>query len=776
MMTIGLRWVLFALVLAYPVLLQAQASDNAASATSTLRSPTPVSLQDLMPPDDLFGDLPTDFSWSHDDRYLSFRWHVKDATATDIWLYDWTTRSLRQLTSPQHFADHDPVAHEIVNSTESSMDEYSGVDAYDWAPDEHEMMLRYRGDWYRLALDEESLTRLTRTERREPRFSYSAAGDGYIYRDGHGFVRMRFDSSFVEEMRPSVPDELSIRESHLSPDETTLFVVAEDSIEPERRTVGYPSFRERFGQWIEHNRPLAEDDIRPSEDVHVFLQSTTSPLLAEDESRREILALAKDDGGPFSLSDPEWSEDGSRVAFMVYAAGVDEVRVYIASVPENKPASEVYRSKSVFPRGSRPWTLISQPPLFLPDGSGLVVVLDDSGYFQPWTIDLITQGKIPMVSGRFHALPLGFDKEGTHLYLWGNREHPIQKDLYALSLSNGYLTRMTLDTGAYSDLSVSHNGRYYAALFGNWNKMRELVVGDRFLGEEETVTDSHWFDAESIFPLKPKLFSYTNRHGQPVHGKLFLPPGWKPSDRRPLYVYTYGGPLGVQSGSKVHYDRLSEDNFRFPMYMALTHGYVTAVIDPRGSSGYDRRFTNANWMQPGVPQGEDLADGVAFLAESYGVDPERTALGGWSFGGTTTMMTMFTQPDVFTAGIAGAGVTEWENYYGGYTSWVIGPTEPDQPDQQAWSVLPHAKHLTGHLMLHHGIEDSNVLVQDTLKVYQALLKAGKGRLVDLVLDTTGGHGSGGGFNMGGDMTSVQRYELYEAYLLEHLGRYEDAKE
>lgn len=78
-------------------------------------------------------------------------------------------------------------------------------------------------------------------------------------------------------------------------------------------------------------------------------------------------------------------------------------------------------------------------------------------------------------------------------------------------------------------------------------------------------------------------------------------------------------------------------------------------------------------------------------------------------------------------------------------------------------MLPLAKNLKGKMLLIHGMEDTNVLFQDTVKVYRELLKAGKETNVELFLDPTGSHG------LGGDVKSVNRYRKYEEFLLRTLG-------
>ena len=261
--------------------------------------------------------------------------------------------------------------------------------------------------------------------------------------------------------------------------------------------------------------------------------------------------------------------------------------------------------------------------------------------------------------------------------------------------------------------------------------------------------------------MTPEFFSYENRHGHEIHGHVFKPEGWKKDDKRPLLLYVYGGPLGTRK--QVVDGSFHSASFFFGQYMAREHGWVTCTIDPRGMSGYGGVFEKANFEQVGKPQVEDLSDGVRHMIEHYGVDPEKVAMHGWSFGGFQTQMCMYTAPDVFKVGIAGAGPTEWENYNSWYSTGTIGESREGKTDLAKYSLLPLAKKLEGKLLLVHGMEDSNVLYQDTVRVYRELLKADKETLVELFLDPTGGHG------LGGDVTTLRRYRKYEEFLVRQLG-------
>jgi dipeptidyl aminopeptidase/acylaminoacyl peptidase len=155
---------------------------------------------------------------------------------------------------------------------------------------------------------------------------------------------------------------------------------------------------------------------------------------------------------------------------------------------------------------------------------------------------------------------------------------------------------------------------------------------------------------------------------------------------------------------------------------------------------------------------------VKYLTTEYNVNPEKVGIHGWSFGGFQTQMCLYTAPDVFKLGIAGAGPTEWQNYNNWYVGGVIGANKKAE-ELDKFSLTKIAKNLQSPMLLLHGMEDTNVLAQDTIHVYQALLKAGKGPLVELVLDPTGGHG------LGGDINTRARHEIYAGFLERRWGKF-----
>ena len=85
--------------------------------------------------------------------------------------------------------------------------------------------------------------------------------------------------------------------------------------------------------------------------------------------------------------------------------------------------------------------------------------------------------------------------------------------------------------------------------------------------------------------------------------------------------------------------------------------------NPRGSYGQGEAFTQANRKDFGYGDLRDILAGVDTALAKYPVDPNRVGLTGWSYGGFMTMFAV-TQTQRFHAAVAGAGIANWQSYYG----------------------------------------------------------------------------------------------------------------
>ena len=107
------------------------------------------------------------------------------------------------------------------------------------------------------------------------------------------------------------------------------------------------------------------------------------------------------------------------------------------------------------------------------------------------------------------------------------------------------------------------------------------------------------------------------------------------------------------------------------------------------------------------------------------MNPKRIGVYGGSYGGFITLMAMFTTPDVFAAGAALRPVTDWAHYNHGYTSNILNVPQKDAEAYRKSSPIYFAEGLKGALLICHGMVDTNVLFQDSVRLAQRLIELRK---------------------------------------------------
>ena len=135
----------------------------------------------------------------------------------------------------------------------------------------------------------------------------------------------------------------------------------------------------------------------------------------------------------------------------------------------------------------------------------------------------------------------------------------------------------------------------------------------------------------------------------------------------------------------------------------------------------------------------DQVDGARWLTQNHGVDPKRIGLYGGSYGGFIALMAMFTEPDVFAAGASLRPVTDWAHYNHWYTSRILNQPQDDVPAYEASSPIYFAEGLKGALLICHGMVDTNVHFQDTVRLAQRLIELRKENW-EVALYPVEGHG------------------------------------
>jgi dipeptidyl aminopeptidase/acylaminoacyl peptidase len=208
--------------------------------------------------------------------------------------------------------------------------------------------------------------------------------------------------------------------------------------------------------------------------------------------------------------------------------------------------------------------------------------------------------------------------------------------------------------GNFPNFALSQDGKFAAVVRGDYNTPPEVWAGP--LGEWRQLTNNNadlranWGKAESI--------EWTNE-GFNIQGWLVPPPKIEAGRKYPMVVLIHGGPSGVTT---------SEWPASFGMSRAMIaalslRGYYLLMPNPRGSYGRGEKFTRANVKDFGGGDLRDILAGIDAAIKKYPIDSAHLGVTGWSYGGFMTMWAV-TQTNRFQAAVAGAGVANWQSYYG----------------------------------------------------------------------------------------------------------------
>jgi dipeptidyl aminopeptidase/acylaminoacyl peptidase len=208
--------------------------------------------------------------------------------------------------------------------------------------------------------------------------------------------------------------------------------------------------------------------------------------------------------------------------------------------------------------------------------------------------------------------------------------------------------------GNFPDFAVSKDGKFTAAERSTFDTPPEIWVGP--IGEWRELTNSNsalsatWGKAENI--------EWTNERFN-IQGWLLTPSKVQPGKKYPMVVLIHGGP-----SSAVAPDWPAGFGMSRAIIAALSsRGYYVLMPNPRGSYGQGEAFTRANVKDFGWGDLRDILAGVDVAIKKYPIDPARLGVTGWSYGGYMTMWTV-TQTNRFHAAVAGAGIANWQSYYG----------------------------------------------------------------------------------------------------------------
>jgi dipeptidyl aminopeptidase/acylaminoacyl peptidase len=253
---------------------------------------------------------------------------------------------------------------------------------------------------------------------------------------------------------------------------------------------------------------------------------------------------------------------------------------------------------------------------------------------------------------------------------------------------------------------------------------------------------THFNDAAvAEIAIQPaREYRYVAKDGTALSGWLLAPQGVEQRAAMPAIVWLHGGPVAQWTNGFATSVGWSPA-WAIEPYVLASAGYLVFLPNPRGSSGFGRKFSEAIYADWGNIDTQDVLDGVDSLIKEGRIDAQRLAVGGYSYGGMLTNY-LITQTTRFKAALSGSSLTDMFSAFGTddwTASWLseVGKPWENRAAYERLSSINQVTKITTPTLLVHGAEDVRCPAAQSQQLY-AQLKA-RGIPSTLILYPGEGH-------------------------------------
>jgi dipeptidyl-peptidase-4 len=744
------------------VLLSAGLAQTAAPQSA---APKQLTIEQIFAEGGITGRAPETIQWSPDGSKVSFVQRDDAGEHGELWYVDAATGERKVLASETKLSQLAPPADKIKDEREKERVTRYNVAAYMWSPDSKHLLFDSQGQLWYYSLDTGTAVQLTSSPEpsEDPKFSLDGKRLAYVRkhnlyvhpvsgeegehpltrdekdkeRDKNG-DKDKEDNVLNGEVDWVYAEELDVRSNYFwSPEGHEIIFLQMD----ETRVPSYP-----ITDWMP---------------THARVEEQKYPL-AGDPNPTVRLGVVGGNGGKvrwIKLTDNDdtyvprfgWIREGWAWA-EVLNRKQDVLDLYFIDAKSGKSRKVLTES------APDAWVNVNDDFRILKSGDRFLWTSWRDGHTHIYLYSfngpdpLAANAKLErqLESGDYEVIAIGgMDEASGTVFFTANKGDPRQEKIFSVKLDGSGMQGLSSENGSYAARFADDGKHFVETHSATLMPPRISVCAPagpcQKIWEGSSVAD---YD-----PIAPKTMEFKAEDGTVMYGDLILPrhSGAEQADasqKIPLIVYIYGGPWG-----QTVQDAWGGTHALFHQILA-NEGFAIFSVDNRGTPNRGRKFLAATRLQS---FGIELKDQLTALDQLYAQFPQldraRTAIWGWSNGGSMTLYAL-THSDRFKAGISVAPVTSWRDYDSIYNERYMGLPK-DNPSGYDDSIVSAAGNLRGSLLLVHGTSDDNVHFQNTIQMTDALIKAGKQfRLMVYPNKTHGIAGTG---------TSMQLFHMMEDF-------------
>jgi dipeptidyl aminopeptidase/acylaminoacyl peptidase len=381
--------------------------------------------------------------------------------------------------------------------------------------------------------------------------------------------------------------------------------------------------------------------------------------------------------------------------------------------------------------GGEPKRITTQPgfdgnPVYSPDGKYIAYHAQLTAGYEAdrWRVMLYDRA-----SGKSENLSEGFDRSATNLAwspdsktIYFLAENETQQPVYAMAPKPGALPKKLVD-GFNSLMQLSEDGKTLLLARTSLTMPAELFVAASDGTGLQQITRANDALLAKLEMNPSETFWFEGAEGTKVQAMVIRPPQFDATKKYPMLVLLHGGPQTMWSNAW---------GYRWNAQVFSGAGYVTLMINRRGSTGYGQKFTDEITNDWGGKAYIDVMKGVdTALAKYPFVDGKKMAAAGGSYGGYMVDW-IATHTDRFKALVSHASVYDKVSMYATEELWfeehdLQGTPWSNPESYRKWAPVTYAgalgKYKTPTLVI-AGEKDFRVPYTQSLEFFSALQRQG----------------------------------------------------
>jgi dipeptidyl-peptidase-4 len=332
--------------------------------------------------------------------------------------------------------------------------------------------------------------------------------------------------------------------------------------------------------------------------------------------------------------------------------------------------------------------------------------------------------EVRITNGDYDVMDImGIDEKNGYVYFLASPNNATQKFLYRTKLTGKGAAERVSPAGQEGthEYDLSPTAAFARHVFSNYyTEYTEEWVSlpdHKGLNGENKVNDKIARAQKNGI----EFFKVKTEDGVEMDGWMVKPRNFDSNKKYPVVFYVYTEPWGQNVKDQFG----TADNFLYKGDMAAD-GYIYISIDNRGTPvPKGRNWRKVIYRNIGRVNIRDQAMAAKEVCKWPFVDASRTAVWGWSGGGSATLNLMFQYPDLYKTGISVAAVGSIFTYDNVYQERYMGLPKENRADYVQGSPVTHAKNLKGNLLYIHGSGDDNVHYQNAELLLNELIKYNK---------------------------------------------------